>query len=155
MKEIDINVRNFKDKFEEGLESIIYYYNDPNFYETDVLYKRFRSVEYIRDYNSDISPDMLQNKYEKILMIPSLNCLKDEVKLIDVGIEKGKFSGYTMRKSSLQPIKARHVIYKDNSHKLIYYKPDGKELTFKDKINYLKLLREKNRKSKFYGYIHW
>ena len=64
MKEIDINVRNFKDKFEEGLESIIYYYNDPNFYETDVLYKRFRSVEYIRDYNSDISQMEINNLFE-------------------------------------------------------------------------------------------
>lgn len=146
MKEVNINVRNLKEKFEEGLESIIYYYTDPQYYEEDVLYKRFRSVEYIRNYNSDISIDMLRNKYEKILMIPSLNCLKDEVKLIDVGLEKNSFSGYTMRKSNLKPIKAKHKILNDNTHQLIYYKPDGTILTLEDKIKYLKLLREKIEK---------
>lgn len=146
MKEINIDVRNFKEKFEEGLESIIYYYFDSNYYLDDVLYKRFRSVEYIRNYNNDISPDMLKNKYEKILMISSLNCLKDEVKLLDVGFEKDKFSGYTMKKSSLKPLKAAHKILDDGSYQLTYHKSNGLSLTFKDKINYLKLLREKIEK---------
>ena len=154
MREIDINVRNLKDKFEQGLESIIYYYFDPEHYSEVVLYKRFRSIEYIREYNSDISYDMLENKYSKICMIPS-SCLKDEVKLIDIGLEKGKFSGYTMRKSSLTPIKAAWKKIDDkNNFKLVYYKLDDKEvgldgkpkyieMTFADKIKYLKLLREK------------
>jgi len=146
MKEININVRNFKDRFEEGLESIIYYYFDPNYYNNDVLYKRFRSVEYIRNYNDSISPDMLKNKYEKILMIPTLHCLKDEVKLLDVGIENDKFAGYTMRKSNLKPIKARHTLTEDKQYLLTYHKPNGEVLTLKDKINYLKLLREKVEK---------
>ena len=146
MKEININVRNFKERFEEGLESIIYYYFDPNYYLEDVLYKRFRSVEYIRDYNSDISPDMLKNKYEKIQMISTLNCLKEEVKILDVGLEKDKFSGYTMRKSNLKPIRAMHRITQDGNYFLTYHKPNGKELSLRDKINYLKLLREKIEK---------
>lgn len=146
MKEININVRNFKDKFEEGLESIIYYYYDPKYYSSDVLYKRFRSIEYIRDYNEDISPDMLKNKYDKIIIIPSLNCLKDEVKLLDVGFEREKFTGYTMKKNSLKPLKASHRLDKEGNYYLSYHKPSGEELTLKDKINYLKLLREKIEK---------
>lgn len=146
MKEIKINVRNFKEQFESGLESIIYYYEDKDAYSDRVLYKRFRSIEFIRNYNSDIKSDMLKNKYEKILMIPTLNCFKDEVKLLDVGFENDRFAGYTMRKSNLKPIKAYHRILKNGTYELIYHKSDKEELTFKEKINYLKLLREKIEK---------
>ena len=146
MKEIKINVRNFVEKFESGLESIIYYYSDPIYYSDIVLYKRFRSVEFIKNYNSNVSFNMLNNKYEKILMIPTLNCFKDEIKVLDVGIERDKFLGYTMRKSNLKPIKASHKLSEDGSYKLIYYKPNNTELSFEDKIKYLKLLREKIEK---------
>lgn len=145
MKKINIDVHKLREKFEEGLESIIYYYNDSESYTDTVLYKRFRSIEYIRNYNDDISPDMMNNKYEKILTIPTLNCLKDEVKLIDIGYENDKFSGYTMRQSSLKPLRASHKIV-NNNYVLTYHKPNGEELSFKDKIKYLKLLREKIEK---------
>lgn len=147
MKEIKIDVKNFGEKFEQGLESIIYYYDDPEYYEDTVLYKRFRSIDYIREYNSDISENMLSDKYEKILIIPTLNCLKGEVKVIDVGLEKGKFLGYTMRKSNLKPLKAAWKKIDDkNNFSLFYHNPNGIELTLKDKIKYLKLLREKIEK---------
>lgn len=147
MREIRINPRNFEEKFKEGLESIIYYYNDKNYYDEQVLYKRFRSIEYIRQYNMNISDNMIKNKYEKILMIPTLNCFKDEIKILDVGEERNKIQGYTMKKSNLRPVTARYINYKteDNKilNKLVYHSPKRVELSTSDKIKYLKLIKEK------------
>ena len=42
MKDIKINVRNIDEKFKEGLESTVYYYNDKELYDTPVLYKRYK-----------------------------------------------------------------------------------------------------------------
>ena len=61
MLEIPIKTKYFGDKFKEGLESIIYYYFDPEYYDNEVLYKRFRSVNFISNFNSDVSDDMYQN----------------------------------------------------------------------------------------------
>ena len=99
MREIPIYTKNFGDKFKEGLESVLYFYSDPTYYDDEVLYKRFRSVNYIQDFNQDVKDDMLENKKDKILMIPDLNCFKDEVKILDLGIERGKIQGYTEKKS--------------------------------------------------------
>ena len=93
MKDIKINVRNIDEKFKEGLESTVYYYNDKELYDTPVLYKRYKSIEYIKDYYGDISNNIFENKHNKLLMISNLNCFKDEVKILDSGFEKNKFSG--------------------------------------------------------------
>ena len=147
MREIQIETKNFGDKFKEGLESILYYYNDPVYYDREVLYKRFRSVDYISNFNSDVSDNMFENKYDKILMIPTLNCFKDEVKILDIGIEYNKHLGYTMKKSSLNPIYSRYETFRTEDgkdiDKLIYYGPNRKELSTSDKIKYLKLMKEK------------
>ena len=147
MWEIDIETKNFGEKFKEGLESVIYYYIDHEIYSDVVLYKRFRSVEYIQNFNEDVSDNMFENKYDKILIIPSLKCFKDEIKILNVGNEKGKHLGYIMRKSSLNPICSRYEKFKDSNgnvmNKLIYYGPNRKELSTSDKIKYLKLIKEK------------
>lgn len=147
MREIQIETKNFGEKFKEGLESIIYYYNDPNYYNQDVLYKRFRSVDYIRNFNTDTSDNMYENKYEKVLIIPTLTCFKDEIKILDIGVEYNKHLGYTMQKSYLNPICSRYESFKDEKGntctKLVYYGPNRKELSTSDKIQYLKLMKEK------------
>ena len=147
MIEIPIKTKFFGDKFKEGLESIIYYYYDPEFYNQEVLYKRFRAVDYISNFNSEVSADMYQNKRDKVSIIPTLNCLKDEIKILHMGIEYDKPLGYTMKKSSLSPICSRYENFKDgngnNIIKLIYYGPNRKELSTSDKIKYLKLMKEK------------
>ena len=150
MREVPINVRNIKEKFNEGLESIIYYYTDPNYYKDDVLYKRFRSIRYIEDFNDDVKEDMLQNKYDKISIISTLACFKDEVKLYDIGLENDKMKGYTMKKSSLNPVTAKYIPFYDENknivNKLIYFNPNGHKLSLSDKIKYLKLIKEKIEK---------
>lgn len=150
MREIQIDTRKFGEKFKEGLESILYYYNDSNYYDNEVLYKRFRAVQYISNFNKDVSSDMFENKYEKILIIPTLKCFKDEVKILDIGIENNKHLGYTMKKSSLNPIHSRYEIYKNENdeliNKLVYYGPNRKVLSTSDKIKYLKLMKEKIEK---------
>ena len=147
MREIKINPHNFKGKFNEGLESVIYNYQDDNLYDKEVLYKRYRAVEYIRGFNSSVSDNMYQNKKEKILMIPHLKCFSDEVKILDIGIENNKPLGYTLNKSHLKPITAKYEIFKDEKgnevEKLIYYRPDRKEMSLSDKIKYLKMLKDK------------
>lgn len=146
MREVPIYTLNFGSKFKEGLESILYYYIDPEYYDDEVLYKRFRSVNYIQDFNQDVKENMLENKKDKILMIPTLNCFKDEVKIMDLGIERGKVQGYTLKKSSLSPIYSRYVDFKTEDgevKKLIYFSPKRKELSVSDKIKYLKLLKDK------------
>jgi len=147
MLEIPIKTKYFGDKFKEGLESIIYYYFDPEYYDNEVLYKRFRSVNFISNFNSDVSDDMYQNKREKVSIIPSLNCLKDEIRILHMGIEYDKPLGYTMKKSTLSPIFARYekFIGQDgkNVDKLVYYGPNRKELSTSDKIKYLRLMKEK------------
>lgn len=147
MREIRIRTLNFKGKFSEGLESVIYNYQDNELYDKEVLYKRFRAVEYIRGFNPSVSDDMYQNKKEKIIIMSDLKCFADEVKILDIGIENNKPLGYTLSKSHLKPILSRYEKFKDEKGndvtKLIYYKPNRKEMSLSDKIKYLKLLKEK------------
>ena len=147
MREVKISARNFKESIGDGLESVIYLYEDVNYYDHQVLYKRFRSYDYIKEYNTYYSENSRQNKYEKIQIIPSLNCFKDEVQIMDIGMEYGKFQGYVMKKCPLKPIKAEYILYEcehdENIPRRIYFDCDGKELTIEQKIRYLKLIKEK------------
>lgn len=150
MREIQISTSNFKGKYKEGLESIIYKYEDNIVYDRPVLYKRYRLVDYIRDFNESVSNNMYENKKDKILMIPHLKCFNEEVKILDIGIERGKPLGYTMQESSLRPILSKYITFKDEIGneflKLIYFGPNRKEMSLSDKIKYLKLLKEKVEK---------
>ena len=150
MREVKINMRNIQNQIGSGLESVIYTYKDENYYDGEVLYKRFRSINYIKEYNRYYSENSRQNKYEKILMIPTLNCFRDEVQIIDIGMEYDKFQGYTMKKSNLKPIKAQYILYECPNGvdipKRIYFNDEGKELTIEEKIRYLKLIKEKIEK---------
>lgn len=141
MENIKINVKNIDEMFKEGLESTVYYYNDLEKYKDTVLYKRFKSIEHIRYYYNDISKHMLENKREKLDIISKSKCFNEDVKILDAGIENRKFSGYTMLKSDLNPIKATYWV--NNKYNKKYLKPNGVELTLDEKIKYLKLIREK------------
>lgn len=157
MENIKINTKNIKEKFKEGLESTIYHYEDPELYKDPVLYKRYKSIEYIRDYYADVSKNMKENKKNKLNLIPYLKCFKDEVKILDIGYEKRHFYGYTMIESDLQPIKSSCWINNKFSKK--YLKPNGEELTLEEKIEYLKLIREKiekfNKKDIYIGNFNY
>ena len=144
MENIKINTNNIKEKFKEGLESTIYYYDDEELYKNPVLYKRYKAIEYIKDYYADVSKHMSENKKNKLNLIPYLKCFKDEVKILDIGYEKRRFAGYTMLKSDLNPIISSSWI--NNKYNKKYLKPNGQELTLEDKIEYLKLIRNKIEK---------
>ena len=147
MREIKISPLNFKGKFSEGLESVIYNYEDKELYNKEVLYKRYRAVEYIRKFNPSLDSNMYNNKRDKILMIPHLKCFFDEVKILDIGIEYDKPLGYTLEKSHLKPIVSRYETFTDDQgkevQKLIYYTPNRVEMSLSDKIKYLKMIKEK------------
>ena len=148
MQNIPIYPRNIISEFKSGVESVVYYYEDKEYYDSPVLLKKYRSSRYLKDYRGIIlDSNVLENKYNKIVIITSSSCLKDEVKILDAGFIDGEFKCYTMKKSDLSPINIKYFTYNDENGKpnfyIKYVDKNGKSLSLSEKIKYLKLLREK------------
>lgn len=97
MRKIELKDGSIDKEFGFGYESTIYYYNDDSNYDHVVLFKKFN------DLNHD-NPEFLKNKENKLLLIPQIDELKDDVKVLDLVYKEGKLVGYTMEKSSNTPI---------------------------------------------------
>lgn len=116
MNSIQFNNDYVKKYFSFGYESTIFEYQDFEIYSEPVLLKKF---------NNDVYSDsqFYKNKIKKISLIPMIDCLNDEIKVLDLVYVNDKFVGYTMKKENLNPIS-------------IFDKR-------KNKIFFLKILREK------------
>lgn len=148
MQNIPIYPNKITREFKSGVESVVYYYEDEKYYDKPVLLKKYRSSRYLKDYRGIIlDSNVLENKYNKIIIITSSACLKDEIKILDAGFIDGEFKCYTMKKSSLNPVNIKYFTYKDENGKPSYYikyvDRNGKPISLTDKIKYLKLLRKK------------
>lgn len=92
MRELEVKKDAIQNTFGCGYESTIYKYFDSDYYDKVVLYKKFNMFEHT-------NPDFLENKKQKLLLIPEIEELKNDVKVLDLLYTDGKFTGYTMEKS--------------------------------------------------------
>lgn len=92
MRELEVKKESIQNPFATGYESVIYKYFDPTNYDDVVLYKKFNTFEHT-------NPNFLENKKQKLLLIPEIEELKDDVKVLDLLYTDGIFTGYTMEKS--------------------------------------------------------
>ena len=121
-----------------GAESVIYRYRDTTNYKKTVLLKYFRDnienkLQVIRNKDNGIitendykvlTKEELERKKQKLELLTKRDSLKDEIEIYDRIFIKDKFKGYTMEFSDFKPL---NVV-------------DARK---KDKIKYLKLIREK------------
>ena len=98
MKSIQIDKNKILSKLDNGIESIIYYYNNNG---RIVLLKRFNDEIFIDDRFVPITQKTLSNKEKKIEIIKSSPLFNNEVKILDKAYEEDKFKGYTLEKSDL------------------------------------------------------
>ena len=131
MDKINIKREKIIDIFNSsGKESIIYIYEN-----CDTLLKEFRDEEYEKklynfylktnDYDDYImkkghviSKESLNNKMKKIELIQNINCLKNEIKVLNLAFENDMFKGYTMKREHLKSIN----IYSKKKIKLLWLK---------------------------------
>lgn len=92
MRELEVKNDAIQNTFGCGYESTIYKYFDSANYDTVVLYKKFNMFEHN-------NPNFLENKRQKLLLIPEIEELKNDVKVLDLLYSDGNFVGYTMEKS--------------------------------------------------------
>lgn len=120
MNKIELNKNNIIGKYDEGAESIIYYYKYGNYI---VLLKYLKTEIYFNGSRKSISSNIIENKRKKIDIIANSDIFKDEIQILDLVYENGIFIGYTMKISNL---KCADI-----------------NLPLKEKINILRLLRDK------------
>lgn len=117
--------------FKSGMESEIYLYSNPKYYDEEVIYKRLRSWKHFIEFDIPILGDYPENKRKKLELIQQMKCFSDEVKILDAVTEFGKFVGYTMEKCPYPELNA------------------NADISLKIKV--LKQLREKLRKLNYDG----
>lgn len=101
MREINLYsgkiIRNDKDQpIEEGMESEIFLYSNPTYYDRNVVLKKLRPWKEFLDNGINILGDYDENKRKKIEIIKDMPCFKDEVQILDAVTEFRNFIGYTM-----------------------------------------------------------
>lgn len=128
MKSIQIDKNKILRKFDNGIESIIYYYDDNG---KIVLLKHFNDEIFIDDRFVPITQKTLSNKEKKIEIIKSSPLFNNEVKILDKAYEDDKFKGYTLEKSNLtvtscfQKRKAKIKILKELRNKIELFNQNG------------------------------
>lgn len=131
MDKINIEKDKILDIFNEsGKESVIYKYENNN-----TLLKIFRDEEYEKniyefymkthDYDTYImrkghviDKESLNNKIKKLELINNINCLENEIKILNLAFENDSFKGYTMTREYLKPIN----IYSKKKIKILWLK---------------------------------
>lgn len=91
-------IGNEKGPFNSGMESEIYLYSNPAYYDEEVVFKKLRPWKHFIEFDIPILGDYPENKRKKLEIIQQMKCFSDEVKILDAVTEFGKFTGYTMKR---------------------------------------------------------
>lgn len=128
MKSIQIDKNRILKKFDKGIESVIYYYDDNG---SIVLLKYFNDEIKTDEIIIPITKETLLNKEKKIEIIKSSPLFKNEVKLLDKAYEQDNFKGYTLEKSEhgasscFQKTKVKIKILKELRNKIEMFNQNG------------------------------
>ena len=141
MKEIMLNENKKTKKIKKDYEYDLFLYNDMNNYDDTVVLKQFKTIDEIKNELMIIKKELgfkdttvdkilvkdnyLLLKEEKIKLIKSLKCLSKGLEIYDIFYKDDEFVGYTMEDKNLE-------------HLNVFDKK-------KNRIKYLKLIREKIR----------
>lgn len=112
MDKINFNENNIIEVFNEGMESVLYYYRVNN---DIILLKKFKTKLDFKEYIVDVPKSTLDNKRKKIELINERDYLVDEVKPLNLVYDKDEFIGYTI---SIDSIKTANEI--NSKRKKIY-----------------------------------
>lgn len=100
MDRIILNKDNLRRKFADGTESSIYFYIHNN---KTVFLKLFKMELKIEDTSTIVTKETLENKRKKLELIPTLEELKGEIKILDLVYDNDdNFIGHTMEIDSLK-----------------------------------------------------